>query len=42
MDQTGIDVQVLSIRNPGVEEFEDSEGIKWAKKINNKACRGGK
>jgi len=36
MDQTGIDVQVLSIRNPGVEEFEDSEGIKWAKKINNK------
>jgi predicted TIM-barrel fold metal-dependent hydrolase len=36
MDQTGIDMQVLSIRNPGVEEFEAAEGIKWARKINNK------
>jgi 5-carboxyvanillate decarboxylase len=36
MDGTGIDMQVLSIRNPGVEEFETSEGIKWARKINDK------
>lgn len=36
MDQTGIDMQVLSIRNPGVEEFDASEGIKWARKINDK------
>jgi predicted TIM-barrel fold metal-dependent hydrolase len=36
MDLTGIDMQVLSIRNPGVEEFEASEGIKWARKINDK------
>ena len=36
MDEAGIDMQVLSIRNPGVEEFEASEGLKWAKKINNK------
>ena len=36
MDQTGIDMQVLSIRNPGVEEFETAEGIKWARKINDK------
>jgi 5-carboxyvanillate decarboxylase len=36
MDGTGIDMQVLSLRNPGVEEFETSEGIRWAKKINDK------
>ncbi|MBN1625399.1 MAG: amidohydrolase [Deltaproteobacteria bacterium] len=36
MDQTGIDMQVLSLRNPGVEEFETSEAINWARKINNK------
>jgi len=36
MDEAGIDMQVLSIRNPGVEEFDVSEGIKWARKINNK------
>jgi predicted TIM-barrel fold metal-dependent hydrolase len=35
MDQVGIDMQVLSLRNPGVEEFETAEGIRWAKKINN-------
>ena len=36
MDLTGIDMQVLSLRNPGVEEFETSAAISWAKKINNK------
>lgn len=36
MDQTGVDMQVLSLRNPGVEEFETSEAIAWAKKVNNK------
>ena len=36
MDGTGIDMQVLSLRNPGVEEFEISAAISWAKKINNK------
>jgi len=36
MDLTGIDMQVLSLRNPGVEEFETSAAIIWAKKINNK------
>lgn len=35
MDQTGVDMQILSLRNPGVEEFETSEAIIWAKKINN-------
>ena len=36
MDMTGIDMQVLSIRNPGVEEFETAAAVDWAKKINNK------
>jgi predicted TIM-barrel fold metal-dependent hydrolase len=35
MDATGIDMQVLSWRNIGCDEFEVSDGIKWARKINN-------
>jgi 5-carboxyvanillate decarboxylase len=35
MDENGIDMQMLSWRNIGCDEFEVSEGIKWAKKINN-------
>jgi 5-carboxyvanillate decarboxylase len=35
MDEAGIDMQVISWRNIGCEEFETSDGIKWAKKINN-------
>lgn len=35
MDENGIDMQVLSWRNIGCSEFEVSDGIKWAKKINN-------
>lgn len=35
MDENGIDMQVLSWRNIGCSEFEVSDGIKWARKINN-------
>jgi 5-carboxyvanillate decarboxylase len=35
MDQNGIDMQVLSWRNIGCDEFNSADGIKWAKKINN-------
>lgn len=35
MDENGIDMQVISWRNIGCSEFEVSDGIKWAKKINN-------
>jgi predicted TIM-barrel fold metal-dependent hydrolase len=34
MDENGIDMQVLSWRNIGCSEFEVSDGIKWARKIN--------
>ncbi len=34
MDEAGIDMQVLSMRNPGVEEFEPPAAKTWARKIN--------
>jgi len=35
MDEAGIDMQVLSWRNIGCDEFEVSDGIRWGRKINN-------
>lgn len=35
MDDAGIDMQVISWRNIGCSEFEVSDGIRWARKINN-------
>jgi 2,3-dihydroxybenzoate decarboxylase len=39
MDEAGIDMQVLSISNPGVEVFEPSEAITWARKINDELAQ---
>jgi len=39
MDKAGINMQVLSMRNPGIEEFEIDEGITWARRINNELAR---
>ena len=35
MDENGIDMQLISWRNIGCSEFEVSDGIRWARKINN-------
>jgi 2,3-dihydroxybenzoate decarboxylase len=34
MDEDGIDMQVISLTNPNVQLFEESEGLKWAKHVN--------
>ncbi len=35
MDDTRIDVQVLALSTPGVEEFDANDGISWAQQTNN-------
>lgn len=34
MDNDGIDMQVISLTNPGVQFFEASDGVTWAKRMN--------
>ncbi len=34
MDAVGIDMQVISLTNPNVQLFEESEGVVWAKRVN--------
>jgi 5-carboxyvanillate decarboxylase len=34
MDENGIDVQVVSLTNPGVQLFDSEEGTEWAKRSN--------
>jgi len=35
LDNCGIDMQILSLTAPGVEELPVDEGVEWARKINN-------
>ena len=34
MDAVGIHMQVISLTNPNVQLFEESEGVTWAKRVN--------
>ena len=34
MDADGIDMQVISLTNPNVQLFEESEGVRWARRVN--------
>lgn len=39
MDAKGIDIQVLSLSNPGVQCFEAADGTFWARKVNDELSK---
>jgi hypothetical protein len=41
MDAAGIDVQVLSLTAPGVEQLDAAEAVPFARVTNDTLCRGG-